>query len=109
MGNRNPFTGFLAILGIAVFLIVLWPPLLLAVLAAGGYFWFRVRSLRKQMEKELDDRQSGMFYQRTDRKEPAYQDDLFQEQVSRLRDENAEVIDVEFTRKDSSEEEKQSI
>ena len=51
------------------------------------------------MEKELDEQQP----------QATWQDDLFQEQVSRIKkDEDAEVIDVEFTRKDSNEEERRS-
>ena len=99
MENKNPLIGFLMMIAMAVLIIVLFPPLLLVLAAAGIYFWFRVRSLRKQMEKELNEQQP----------QPTWQDDLFQEQVSRIKkDEDAEVIDVEFTRKDSNEEERRN-
>ena len=99
MENNNPFIALLMMIGMAILIIVLFPPLLLVLAAAGIYFWFRVRSLRKQMEKELDEQQP----------QATWQDDLFQEQVSRIKkDEDAEVIDVEFTRKDSNEEERRN-
>ena len=99
MENKNPLFGFLMMIAMAVLVIVLFPPLLLVLAVVGIYFWFRVRSLRKQMEKELNEQQP----------QPTWQDDLFQEQVSRIKkDEDAEVIDVEFTRKDSNEEERRN-
>ena len=99
MENKNPLFGFLMMIAMAVLIIVLFPPLLLVLAAAGIYFWFRVRSLRKQMEKELNEQQP----------QATWQDDLFREQVSRIaKDDDAEVIDVEFTRKDSNEEERRN-
>ena len=109
MGNRNPFAWILALLVMAVFLLVLFPPLLLILLAAGIWFRFRLGRLKKQMENEQRDLQSGFGSTSTESPEPTVQDDLFRQQISRLRNENAEVIDVEFTPKDSGEEEKQSV
>ncbi len=109
MENKNPLGGILTLLGFAVILIILFPPLLIILLGAGIYFWFKMRSFRKQMEQDLKDQQGGVFFQENTYREPTYQDELFQEQVNRRREEEAEVIDVEFTRKDSSEEEKQSV
>ena len=99
MENNNPFIALLMMIGMAILIIVLFPPLLLILAVAGIYLWFRFRSLKKQMEKELGEQQP----------KATWQDDLFQEQVSRIKkDEDAEVIDVEFTRKDSNEEERRN-
>jgi len=103
MGKNNPFAGLLTVLVISILLVIMFPALfvilLLAVVAGGLYLWFRFRSVKKQMERELNEQPQA-----------AWQDDLFREQASRLkRTEDAEVIDVEFTRKDEDEEKRQSI
>ncbi len=103
MGKNNPFAGLLTVLVISILLVIMFPALfviLFLILAAGGiYSWLRFRSVKKQMERELNEQPQA-----------TWQDDLFQEQASRLkRTEDAEVIDVEFTRKDEDEEKRQSI
>ncbi len=99
MGKNNPFAVLLALIAMGFLLIVLFPPLLLIIAGIALYFWLRFRKVKKQMEQELNEQP-----------QQAWQDDLFQEQVSRLkRTEDAEVIDVEFTRKDEDEEKRQSI
>ena len=103
MGKNNPFAGFLTMLVMSILLMIMFPALfviLLAATAVGGlYLWFRFRKMKKQMERELNEQP-----------QPTWQDNLFQEQASRLkRTEDAEVIDVEFTRKDDNEEKRQSI
>ena len=99
MGKNNPFAALLALIALSVLVIVLFPGLLVVIAIAAAYMWFRFRRVKKQMEQELNERP-----------QPTWQDDLFQEQASRLkRTEDAEVIDVEFTRKDENEEKRQSI
>lgn len=99
MGKNNPFAGFLALVAMSFLLIILFPPLLLIVAGIALYLWLRVRKVKKQMERELKEQP-----------QPTWQDDRFQEQAARLkRTEDAEVIDVEFTRKDEDEEKRQSI
>ena len=103
MGKNNPFAGLLTMLVMGILLVIMFPALfvilLLAVVAGGLYLWFRFRKAKKQMERELNEQPQA-----------AWQDDLFREQASRLkRTEDAEVIDVEFTRKDEDEEKRQSI
>ena len=99
MGKNNPFAALLALIALSVLVIVLFPGLLVVIVIAAIYLWFRFRGMKKQMERELNEQPQA-----------TWQDDLFQEQTSRLkRTEDAEVIDVEFTRKDEDEEKRQSI
>ncbi len=99
MGKNNPFAALLALIALSVLVIVLFPGLLVVIAIAAIYLWFRFRGMKKQMERELNEQPQA-----------TWQDDLFKEQTSRLkRTEDAEVIDVEFTRKDEDEEKRQSI
>jgi len=99
MGKNNPLAMLLALIALSVLVIVLFPGLLVVIAIAAIYLWFRSRRMKKQMERELNEQPQA-----------TWQDDLFREQTSRLkRTEDAEVIDVEFTRKDEDEEKRQSI
>ena len=99
MGKNNPLAMLLALIALSVLVIVLFPGLLVVIAIAAIYLWFRFRGMKKQMERELNEQPQA-----------TWQDDLFKEQASRLkRTEDAEVIDVEFTRKDEDEEKRQSI
>ena len=99
MGKNNPLAMLLALIALSVLVIVLFPGLLVVIAIAAIYLWFRFRRMKKQMERELNEQPQA-----------TWQDDLFREQTSRLkRSEDAEVIDVEFTRKDEDEEKRRSI
>lgn len=97
--RSNPFYFILwsFVIGFGIYFTIryLWPLLLIiAVIAVIGILQLRrnVKEQEAQMEETL-----------RQQREPTYQDQLFREQARRRREEDAEVIDVEFTRKEEKE------
>jgi hypothetical protein len=90
----------------------LWP-LVLFILLLIAFSVFRIRRLaeksRREAERMVDEMNGHQspyiedLYDeamKEERRTPNYQDQLFQEQVNRRREEAGEIVDVEFTRKE---------
>ncbi len=83
--------GILIIAGLALTIYVFWPLFLILALII-GYKIFQYRQALKHVEKGQSEEV---------RTSTSYQDDLFHQEINNLRrNEDTEVIDVEFTRKE---------
>ena len=89
--------------GIYLTIRYLWP-LVLIILAIIGFGLFWVYLLNKQVKEEARKAEEELFSRPN-----SYQNDLFYEQAAKKREESGEVVDVEFTRKEESDQEEKRI